>query len=140
MYKKAVEEEAKKTKAAYQRLAQKDIKFSRLFSEASSKYESAIEDIQNALIAQNEASRNEIAARESVIQARESDIQALRHEVDGLLKQLEELKISNNKLEGEMSKQGSKLRRAYEKNATLVDIYKQKDPAIAAECLIKQLI
>ena len=43
LYKKAVEEEAKKTKAAYQLLAQKDIKFSRLFSEASSKYASEIE-------------------------------------------------------------------------------------------------
>ncbi len=43
LYKKSVEEEVQKTKAAFQLLAQKDIKFNYLFNEASSRYESKIE-------------------------------------------------------------------------------------------------
>ncbi len=125
MYKKAVEEEAKKNKSCIPTSSSKGYKIQPAIFWGIIQVCIWDWDIQNALIAQNEASWNEIAARESVIQARESDIQALRHEVDGLLKQLEELKISNNKLEGEISKQGSKLKRACEKNATLVDLYKQ---------------
>jgi hypothetical protein len=72
------------------------------------------------------------------LQAQEN--RRLREDIDKLAKELEDLQICNTMLEDKLLKQSSKLRRANERSSLMMDIYKQKDPAVAVECLIKELI
>jgi hypothetical protein len=60
--------------------------------------------------------------------------------IDELTQMLEAARLEKEEAQQNSRNSRSSLRRAYEKNSTLVDFYKQKDPAVAMELMVQMMI